>query len=816
MRTKFLSLFLCFIVVLGSVGIAYADVSPYVSAYKLMDAGNAQLSLMRAGDKGKLELSITDSGLNTGDITNKDSIEVISVSGCFGDSAAVSKKEITSQTGNLSYKLTFDNIVYTGSGSHFSFKIRYKSLNRTSQLINLKISECSPAGESGDTYTETDENGDTAVTVLAPAVEIVRSNIAPVKGGETFETELTVKNHGSVTMLKPVISISTAGSISLAENTSSLFIPDIKAGAKAKVKLKFKAEEKISNSSDEFLVNIKYNYNSGAGGISSNVESAVITVPMAADTTGESTPAVRIVRGDIKPVAAGSSFVLPITIENMGETDISNAVLNITTDEELFVTDGNITHYIEKLPAKSKKTVNIGLEADKMLTESYRGISCELAYNYMRDKEVQNGTETVKLVIPMISNAQQGAAPLVQITKSDIRTAVAANKTFTFTLTVKNVGTTDIVNSVLNIDGGDEIVLLDGTSSFSFTSLKAGESRTFKIKAKTAAELTSSSQSINAELKYNYLSGKNYESASESTKLIVPAVKTKTDDEIKSSTPNVIIESFYYGGGSVANGERFDLEIVFKNMGSRPVENLVLALSPENSLAISSSANTYYYKSLGAGASQRCSVEMYALPTAESGSAKVNISFRYEYTDDKSRNEASSEQSVSVPLYKPDFMEIIPGSTDAAGIVGEEYSVSLDYVNKGKGEISNVRAELTGDVDCEQKIQNLGNFEAGKSGKINFIVTPLNVGENQVSIRLTYEDANMKEKERFFNFSINAEDAVYDEFDEYTDEMPEEEKGGGHKVLFIGGGIAAAAAAAVIFIKRRKRKKDLIKINWED
>jgi hypothetical protein len=164
-------------------------------------------------------------------------------------------------------------------------------------------------------------------------------------------------------------------------------------------------------------------------------------------------------------------------------------------------------------------------------------------------------------------------------------------------------------------------------------------------------------------------------------------------------------------------------------------------------------------------------------------------------------------------------MEMTPQSTDERATVGEEYVLAIDYVNKGKGTLSNMRAELVGDIDSTQTVQNLGNVESGKSGTIKFIVTPSEVGETPVSIKVTYEDANLQEKERVFNFKINADEEA-DSYDDYMSDLEDEDQdeSSSAKWYIIGGIAAAAVVAAVIIIKRKKRKsKDKsVEINWED
>ncbi|MBQ6555392.1 MAG: hypothetical protein IJL89_09175, partial [Firmicutes bacterium] len=97
-----------------------------------------------------------------------------------------------------------------------------------------------------------------------PSAEIKRAPLNPVKGGETFEVELTVKNRGAAEMLDPVLSVTTSADISLVSNTSSLFIPDIKPSGSTKIKLKFKAEDTLTSSSEDINTVLSFRYKSGA------------------------------------------------------------------------------------------------------------------------------------------------------------------------------------------------------------------------------------------------------------------------------------------------------------------------------------------------------------------------------------------------------------------------------------------------------------------------------------------------------------------------------------------------------------------------
>lgn len=813
MFKKFTGIFLCLVFILQALPV-FADAEPEVVDYKLYDSSNVALSLMNTGDKAaRLEMTLTDSGVKTNEIANKDAIDVIGVSGCFGSTPTASKKELLSSgSDQLMYKLTFNNVTYTGGNQVFSFKIKYRGTSYVSNIINLKINECN-IGANGDVSTKTDESGNTTYSIPAPPIDINRSDLEPIKPGSEFEVEFLLKNRGRTTAVKPIVTFSTQGDVNVV-GSSTVYISDINAGATSKVKARFYAEEKMSTASQQITVNVKYTYNSGSAGNANSECTDVVSVPaVVRNETGS--PVLQIVRGDIPPVEADTNFVLPVTVKNAGNIAAKDVVVSITADEGLML-QGSSIQYFEEIPAKSEEVFNISLRTDDKLSDSHKNVSCEAKYNYTVNKENSTGDSSAKLIVPLVPNTKENPAPLVKITHSGISDVKEADKAFAFNITVKNVGSTELVNAMLNVEGAEDVIIAPSTSGFDFASLKPGESKTFTVKAKTVKKLTSSLQTLNAELKYSYVTGKTNQSGNEAHKIQIPLNYVKEEDKMKASTPNVIIENYSYGSSSVATGEEFLLDIGFKNKGGIEVQNLTMTLEPSEAIAITTGTNTFFYEKVAPGAGGTQQIKMFALPNADKSSSKVNVTFKYEYVDNKTRSEATSTQSVSIPLYKPDLLEFTPPTMQTPGVVGEEYPFTIEYVNKGKGEVCNVRAEVLGDVETVQRVQNLGNFEAGKSGNINFIVTPMDAGKNEVSVKITYEDSNLKQKERIFNLSYEAQEEMMDMDMDMMEEEEEPTEGGWKKPAAIAAGIIAAIVALILIIKAIKKRKKSFKVNWED
>lgn len=133
------------------------------------------------------------------------------------------------------------------------------------------------------------------------------------------------------------------------------------------------------------------------------------------------------------------------------------------------------------------------------------------------------------------------------------------------------------------------------------------------MRVKALQEISSTNQSLGTELKFGYDNGGMLTQATVSDRVNLAATPpSKTDTPV----PNLVIQKFSYGEGSVPAGGKFPLGIVFQNTGTVKVENVVVTVDGGESFTMDGSTNTFYYKTLGAGSSQTLTVPMQAVPPA--------------------------------------------------------------------------------------------------------------------------------------------------------------------------------------------------------
>lgn len=387
-------------------------------------------------------------------------------------------------------------------------------------------------------------------------------------------------------------------------------------------------------------------------------------------------------------------------------------------------------------------------------------------------------------------------------------TSIAAGETKTITVYIQNAGTTAMRDPILTLKSSGSLLIM-GSQDYMLDDIRAGRDTAVTVTVKAPDKIESQMQTIDASLSFYYDNGTQLTggSASGSVNVLSTVTKdTKDEETIASPTPIVILSKYNYGGSSVAAGSSTNLSFSFTNTSKTiKIENVMVTVTGGQDLMLNGSTNTFYFESVAASGSKTVTVPMKAAQLISASAQDVKIDVTYEYVDQNARKSGNATLSLSVPLYQPDRFELSEPKTSYTGYVGEETSLTIDYVNKGKSAISNVEATISGDIDSPTPYQRVGTIDGGKNGTIAFAVTPQLEGENQVKIVITYEDSNGNTKERVFEATVEA--MAYEPADPGMDDPgmidPEPQSTFPWKYVII----AAVAALIVLLIVLRIRKK---------
>ena len=342
---------------------------------------------------------------------------------------------------------------------------------------------------------------------------------------------------------------------------------------------------------------------------------------------------------------------------------------------------------------------------------------------------------------------------------------IAPDTNAVITVHIQNTGSTAMQNPILNISASEALILTGGQISYPLLDIVPGKRVDVEIPVRTTKTIMNQTQSIDLELSFDFLTAGQLERGQSGGKVLVPVQLSQepekepdkdTDTKIDKPVPLIILSDYSYGGEPIAAGSEAELVFTFKNTSKLlATENIMLTVSMPSDIRFNGATNTYYFESMAPGTSRTLTIPVLVNQVVSSNTGDVHLAFKYEYVDDKSRRENAIDLAVSIPLFQPDRLEFGDPVIPYVGMVGEEISVTLEYVNKGRSAISNMEAEISGDLYSYNSYQRIGNVESGKSGTIAFAFTPTEEGDNNVVIRVSYEDANGNLKEKTFELTVS-------------------------------------------------------------
>lgn len=427
----------------------------------------------------------------------------------------------------------------------------------------------------------------------------------------------------------------------------------------------------------------------------------------------------------------------------------------------------------------------------------------------------QDGSVTIRECVPYTEPKPEPEPtpetipePRAVFNSDGMSTAIAAGQTKTITVYIQNAGTTAMRDPILTLKSSGSLLIM-GSQDYMLDDIRAGRDTAVTVTVKALDKIESQMQTIDATLSFYYDNGTQLTggSASGSVNVLSTVTKdTKDEETIASPTPIVILSKYNYGGSSVAAGSSTNLSFSFTNTSKTiKIENVMVTVTGGQDLMLNGSTNTFYFESVAASGSKTVTVPMKAAQLISASAQDVKIDVTYEYVDQNARKSGNATLSLSVPLYQPDRFELSEPKTSYTGYVGEETSLTIDYVNKGKSAINNVEATISGDIDTPTAYQRVGTIDGGKNGTIAFAVTPQLEGENQVKIVITYEDSNGNTKERVFEATVEA--MAYEPIDPADPDEPiDPEPTSTFPWKYVIIALVVIAIIALIVLRARKKK----------
>lgn len=764
---------------------------------------------IKAGDSGSFNIYIK----NLGSVTAQRVLVEIS-----------SSNDIILTNGSGTQDL---NVVYSGSTS--TLTVNYKALERitsSKQSFNISLryyydtnggESTGSASASLEVMSEISAEAKDAPVVLS-TFDLSEKVLEP---NTEYSGTVTLNNIGTADMKGINVSFESGSDFILTGGTSSLYIAELRRGGSYKVPVKIKTLSGFGTLKQELSISVKYSYITGSEETETtsnniftmfgNLQSVHAPIPVVSFT-------------DPSTVSAGQRYNYTLNIENKGEIDMDSVSVKIRSGDEITILSASDSAFIQKIGAGKKEALKMTFETATEISSAKQTFDVELSYYYTENGRNEQVTQNDYVSV----DAVVSGAPIIRMKGQSLSGAIIANTAYDYALTLTNYGKISVKDVYIGFEASDSIYFTGGTENATVASIPAGGSVTVNVKFKTTESILSAKQGITAHMSYSYGTDNAKKTAETDATVTIVAAGSGESGGGTIATPNIIIGSYDIGAEQIAAGDAFDLNLeLFNTSAVTSVENLIMTVNAGGQVNIYGGGNTFFYPTMAASGTIPETIPLKALATAETGTSSVNISLKYDYMNNGSLVTATSEQTIFIPVYQPDKMSFEVNVPTYSVYAGNDVYITTTYLNKGRSDISNVKAELVGDISALSTSKVIGTVVPGGNGSFDFIVTPYMGGDCEFTIKVTYEDATLTEvtKEIPVNFYVEEMDwgGGWEEpgWEDPGFEEPTEEGGFPWIVLWIGIGVVVVGGIITIIVvkKHKKKKKSRLSeadIDWED
>ena len=762
--------------------------------------------VIKAGESGKFELTIKNLGSTTAERTL---IQIVPPEDIMVTESTASQE-----------------VSYITSGETKTIEVGYKALDKINSskqnfTVNLtyfyEVGMNEVKGSSTASFSVASE-----ISTVEKVYPVVMSEFSLSEKELTPDTDyegyITLKNIGTADMKGIFVNLTDGDSFILTGGTSFCYISELAQGKSVKVPVKLRTLSEISSIKLSLGMNVKYTYIMGSDELEDSNEN---TFTMFAPISQGTAPRPVLTLGTLdEPISGGHKYRYNITVENKGDLAMENVNLTIKSSDGIIIAEGSDTAFIEKLAAGKKKIIPVVFRTQAELSSAIQYFSVNLDYSFTASGKKQ----TVQDERTLSLDAKISSAPSLRITGQRLDEAIKPNAEYDYIVTIHNYGDISVRDLKIDFTSSESLYFLNGTEFAQVERIRPGESADVTVRFKTTENISSLKQSISAAMKFVY--GTTAAAQKGEAESAVTLIAAGADSSAADAAPNIIIGNYDIGADQIPAGEVFDLAFDLYNTSSeKKVENLVITVDASGSLSIYGGGNTYFYNELGAAASLNEVVKLRALPTAETGTSSVTISFKYDYMDGSQRNTQTTGQTIYIPVYQPDKMSFDVSVPTYSVYAGNEVYITTSYLNKGRSDIANVKAELVGDVGALSTSKVIGNIAPGGNGTFDFIVTPYMAGECSFTIKITYEDAMLNEVVKELPVSFMVEEMSYPDPGSWdmpiTSDVDGEAGSFPWWIIWVGAGVIVVGGVITIIcvVKRKKKKSKKLTaddIDWED
>lgn len=538
-------------------------------------------------------------------------------------------------------------------------------------------------------------------------------------------------------------------------------------------------------------------------------------------------------------VIMGEEFSINTTLENLNKVDAKNLsvqVLGLDESNITLVGNSNST-YIQNFEGTLKKPMTFKFATSKLTKEGSNKITFKLTYYDLAAKEYTKEFQYYILVAKDKDSTNKPQEPTdIKITSLVApKETLGVNQSGTFTLKVKNDGKTEAKNIKITakipeglVPTTSNIVVLpsipvgsEKTVSFSVAPTMAAKTQAYSVGfAVEYTTITDNDKPQDDQQNQTPTTTTGFEQYA-GVSVFNPEADKKPEDEEKKKTsvPKIIISRYESVPMIVEAGKPFDLSMTFKNTHSvKTVKNIKLYLTVDDKteekgtvFAPDNSSTTFYIDQIPPNGEVQHTFDLFTVPDAKPRSYTVNVNFEYE---DEEANEFKTTELVGINVKQQSKLETSEIKIQENGNLNEPIYAGFQLYNTGKVTLSNLKIEFDGDgFDTSTSTAFIGNLEPGASDYYDGNFMPIKTGQQNLKLKISYDDTDGQKVERVEEYKINIQDApeVDPTFNEnMPPDQPEKQPISKKKIAVIAVAVVVVIVlviSLILYLKRRAKLK---------
>jgi uncharacterized repeat protein (TIGR01451 family) len=494
---------------------------------------------------------------------------------------------------------------------------------------------------------------------------------------------------------------------------------------------------------------------------------------------------------------AGVTNVLTVIVTNRGNTMLADVKVSLTLPDNMTINNSVGVQTLGSLGIGEEKTVKFPILPDKKSLNKNHPITVKLS-GTGRGSSSASSEQTIYIPVTGGEDKKEDENINMEISAVSAPAQITAGDEFTVSFNVKNIGEGEVLNA--KIEAVPETGAANKTKNvFVEAKMAPGEQKSYLVTFLTDKD----SGKMSVPVKLTVSAGSGDKAFAVSQYASVYLEKVPTPPGIKVKNPQLVVDNYSYGGGSVSAGGEFDLNVSFFNTSAKDITNVKVTLTSDTGAFIPrGSSNSMYISEIPAGSRVSRGVTMSVSPSAEQKTTAINVAMGYEDAD----GAYTSTDIISIPVVQVTELSVDDIIAPPELMVGVQTGLEVKYYNTGKTVLQNLRVVAEGNFDIVDSASYYGgNLASGASDSFSFGFTPREAGELKGTVTFTFDDPSGKQLSQEKDFSFMA--AAMPEEQPMDGSQPEGAVPTDYKKYYIAGGVLAGLIIVSLLIVRSLKRR---------